>query len=622
MIENINLNYVDYDYFNSLEFIDKYKEMIEGSGFLQKGIYRGNSLKGLFSENLWVYQAYITKYYIYIDFSNLQNFKVYGLTTEYIDLIKCWIADTLMTRAYKDSEEDINLSARVKTHYEHLVEFIEVSKNFSLDFIEDTNGSLFEEYFFNFNSESMAKAYSKDILSFINFIENKFIEDKQEIAIEYINKLTYVFESVNIKKQSRELPNSRDILLFDNYVDLFFNSDKTPFEVKMYFYPINLWWKLTNVIPLRPSEFCLKLKRNSLLEREDGYYLKIDRVKKNQNIGANVLPVLNELKITKEIYDMIKDYIEKTDLGGISKTLISYPALIHYRRKLKEHPVMNYSKLNTLEIVKQTQEYFTITTFSLLLYSFYNVVIKGIFKDEIIKERVRPNDTRHFAFTSLILQGVAPEKIAILGGHRNLATLDNYTCSNNTYIDSEVITIIQKNLSEGEINRSKIKKIVLEKNESCPKPYSECFKTEIEGVQIGYCTADLNDNIPCKDDDCCYCDKWWCSPSEENYITLFDIIINKIKREENKLNRDIKFIKSLFRKINIVDINGNFFIDKDIEKQFRQSSLSINRDTKRLIELKSQLISGQNKKEIIGLLEGVNKQINEVDINYLEGEYN
>ena len=51
-------------------------------------------------------------------------------------------------------------------------------------------------------------------------------------------------------------------------------------------------------------------------------------------------------------------------------------------------------------------------------------------------------DTRHFAFTSLLLQGIAPPYIAIMGGHRCLSTLDNYTCSTSYYADSEIVKYV------------------------------------------------------------------------------------------------------------------------------------------------------------------------------------
>lgn len=613
MIEKIYLDDTQEVYFDSKEVISKYKMLIESSAFLQKGIYKGIYLDGLFSENLWVYSSYITKYSVYINFEKLEKFKTYGLTNEYKDLIKCWVADILIKRAYEDNESNINLSTRAKTNYEHLFDFIEVSKNFSLDFIDDTKGSEFQSYFLNLETEAMIKEYSKDILSFISFIEPKFIQDKQVVAIDYIDKLTDIFENINIQKQSRQLPKSKDILLFNNYIDLFFNSNTISSELKMYFYPINLWWKITNVIPLRASEFCLKIKRDCLVKIDDGYYLKINRVKSQKNIVNNTLPLLIELKITKEIYEMIKEYIDKTNDYGLTKTLISYPAMVYYRDKIKKNTII--SSFKHTQHIKQITEYFTNTTFTLLLHSFYDVVIKGIFKDERIKERICPNDTRHFAFTSLILQGIAPEKIAILGGHRNLSTLDNYTCSANTYIDSEVMTIIQKNLSSDSINRSEIKKIIFMKDKNYPKHYNECFETEIDGIKFGYCTANFNDTIPCISDECYYCDKWWCLPTEENYITLFNIITKKLKIEENKLDRDIKFIKKLFKQAKVIDVNGDFFIDKDIEKQFKQTFLSINRNTNKLISLKSQLIEAIDNDNTINLLEAINDCVNKNGIS-------
>ncbi|WP_160689271.1 site-specific integrase [Clostridium sp. C2-6-12] len=605
---DIDLNNIGEELFNSKEIIDKYRELLNKSNYLETGVFKGINLIGKFEENLWVCSRYLNKGYMYFDFNELQSFKFYGMTTEDINLIKCWVGENIINGVYEYHEtNDINISSKIITEYNYLVDFIKVSKNFSYEFIDETTGSMIEDYYRRSVSDDTKIMQVKSILNYITFIEDKFIEDKNSVATTYIEKLNNILSDLNHSNKSRTLPCSKDILMFNNYVKNFFDSVEIPYELKMYYYPIKIWWKLTNIIPFRPSEFCLKISRNSLIKKEDGHYLKIGRLKKKANLGENLLPVLNELKITEDIHEMISYYIEQTNEYGKSNTLFSYPALIHFRKCLMKNDDDLFTEQYYTNNSKNLPEYFTNAIFSTLLNSFYDKVVKTLYNDKEIKEQILPNDTRHFAFTSLILQGLSPVKVAILGGHRTLETLDSYTCSCNTYIDSEVITIIHKSLSEGTLNRSSLKKIAFDKPEICPKHNDTSFKTDIGSISLGYCVADFtNDQFPCKCEECYDCPHWWCPPTEESYNILIDVASNKLNADEHKLDRDIKFMKSLFKKSALVNIDGKICLDRNTEIQLKRASLSVNSEANKLIEMKSNIIDVDDTKEALKLLDDIN----------------
>lgn len=89
-------------------------------------------------------------------------------------------------------------------------------------------------------------------------------------------------EDINLEyeKKSRKIPYSKDVIAFKYYLDRFFN-EKHPVVLKNFYMSILLWWKITSVIPMRPSEFAFKLKRDCIFTTDENYYLKIDRVKIN-----------------------------------------------------------------------------------------------------------------------------------------------------------------------------------------------------------------------------------------------------------------------------------------------------------------------------------------------------
>src|SRR5690606_7849548 len=60
------------------------------------------------------------------------------------------------------------------------------------------------------------------------------------------------------EKKNRELPYFPDVIAFDEIIEEFFSSYNS--EEYFRFYPILIWWKLTNVLPMRVIEV-LKLKK-------------------------------------------------------------------------------------------------------------------------------------------------------------------------------------------------------------------------------------------------------------------------------------------------------------------------------------------------------------------------
>ncbi|RHW06629.1 integrase, partial [Bacillus cereus] len=142
-------------------------------------------------------------------------------------------------------------------------ESIHISKAFDLNYLND-----FEEYISkqNYQKRYALAKYTINFFSFFHITNSvKFID----MCLPFIN---------NIQK-SRDLPDYRHILYFDEKIEQFLNEG-TEFELQKYF-PIVLWWKITTVIPMRPKEF-LKLKKNCVNPAKNNkkkYEIKLPRIK-------------------------------------------------------------------------------------------------------------------------------------------------------------------------------------------------------------------------------------------------------------------------------------------------------------------------------------------------------
>jgi len=116
-----------------------------------------------------------------------------------------------------------------------------------------------------------------------------------------------------------------------------------------------------------------------------------------------------------------------------------------------------------------------------------------------------------------------------------------------------------------------------------------CFLTE-DGV--GYCTCDISqDESICEDEEYCfYCSKWWCEPTEDNYIKIKKIIKESlIPDREKKVREEDMFLRTILKTTGIESINGVLTINKDSEEKYNTARINLKRDVDRLIEIKASL---------------------------------
>lgn len=585
IIDNINVELLPEETFDLQNLINDAKGYIDEVNLLKESTN--------YSDNYWSMYSYLRAGNLYLDFNPLEKFKFIGVTPEQIDLIKCWIIDNIINNSLNLDNNETNKSG-AQARLMHLIKFIEETSNFDEEYLESDDGYRFNYYYDSMSlCDSTKKDYIASVVSYIEFIEDKVKNEELKVYLKYLVKLNEKQSHLKNEYNSRVLPNAKNISLFANYLNIFFNDSNIPECVKQYFKPILLWWKLTTVIPMRPSEFCVKLKRNALIkENNNTFFLKIGRIKKHADAKYNLLPVMDRVKITKELYDLFYNYIEDTNEYGESETLISYSACKYFRAMIQKETNL-YTCAHTGLKQKKDATKFTTSIFSRMLADFYKTIIVKTYNDKAITEKILPGDTRHIAFTSLMLQGYSPVEIAILGGHRSLATLDNYTHSVNTYINSEVLTLVRKNIKVDSKEYNTLIARVYSMPDKCPVPLENTFETEIDDITVGRCTAKEKFKITegvCEDDYCYKCNNWWCEPSEYSFLKLEKIVKSKLKDKTSKLHRDLDFIKSLMVDVGFELDGDKLIIDNTVAQQIRRISLELHSNTKSIIHLAYEMI--------------------------------
>ncbi|QSN68898.1 site-specific integrase [Mammaliicoccus sciuri] len=463
-----------------------------------KGVFLSKS----FYDDIWLFShEYSPGRTIKLDFGKIDN----DLNREEKLLIKCWIGSLL--EKYRPS---------TCIHYfHHFCIAVNITKFFSLDRINHFVEWLHEDHITN-NEKTYVLS---TVFSFFDFSE---IDNSSK----YLAKLYDVRNKIKFVKNPIQLPSSKYILLFSYYLEKYFadikkdklSDDEEIIKKTILFYPILIWWNLTTIIPIRSTEFCL-IKRDSISKEGNRFFLTITRIKKPLNDAVNYY---NKIEINESMYHLLNNYIELTEEYGESETLISYRSLIYAdnpgRRELQKRDLNSFNKNNLEKLLKR----------------FYKEVINEYYHINVpANQKLSPNDTRHIAFVSLMMQGISPVEIARLGGHRTIAAQYHYSFHKEYWIDNEVFKLIKnyKNISNFDNNIRYIPENVKLKAFESP---TSSFRGELE---IGYCSDSL---IRCEAKECMLCSHW--RIDLDDLKVKHDQIIEKVNKNHDNLMELMNFI--------------------------------------------------------------------------------
>jgi len=534
-----------------------------------------------FDSNRWVFYDELAQHNKYIEFSlfdDLITDKI--ISYEELQLIKCLLIEYL--------DNGIGYKS-IMRYYNSIYSLIEISENFRIRDDQELSMIL--------KRDAKYLIYSISITDYINFLDSiGWAEDGHLVALNYFYE-NYIGNKTD--NSVKALPKTVDIFKFGYYMDKFYNEENDEILINLFF-PLRLWWKITNVIPMRPSEFTTKIKRNCIKDEGGNYLLYINRVKVTSSENSKVknsrasIPLLNRVGISKDIYDLIQEYLNITSSDELTETLLSYKTYKKYSNAF--HQKFNSTSFDYVPLIEKSvkvyQEYFNLDTLNKLLELFYSKIIKGKYGEDNISGHLNLGDTRHLAFTTLMLQGISPIEIAMLGGHTTLAAQNHYTYHASYYVDSEILKFIANKNIHNEISSKSLKDIILGKPRNPYKDLSECNMTD-DGV--GYCTADFNKDV-CGSNTCVLCSLWWCYPSNFNYVKMKDYIETKsLIPLREKLIKEEKFLTYLLKTAKVVNIDGLLELDKDCDENIQKQVTQIKSVADEIIFLQKKLIEyGEN----------------------------
>ncbi|PDY45522.1 integrase [Bacillus pseudomycoides] len=400
-------------------------------------------------------------------------------------------------------------------------ESIHMSKAFNVNHLIDLEEYISKQ---NYRKRYELAKYTIDFFSFIDITNSdKFID----ICSPFIN---------NIKK-SRDLPNYLHILYFDEKIEQFL-TEGTEFELQKYF-PVVLWWKITTVIPMRPTEF-LKLKKNCVNQSKNNtnkYEITLPRNKEKGNLLKDI-DITDTLQINKNIYDLVqifKSFLPKEDN---SQYLFTYK----YYEMYKEH----FGSERT-----RHTEFLPLRQFDSLIDQFYREILKKKYNYDQI-EQISPGDTRHLAFCNMMLQGFNMLTIAIIGGHKRLETQKGYWSHLTYFTESWVYNLTEKhrrlmhvNTSLPDSSFSQYTRDTINKY----KLYKDAYDTKnFLPVDFGHCT-DIEYPFNCTGD-CRHCSHYLFSPETDKTDEGLTWLNDYSKLLKRKINEQVSMLTFLSKNMN------------------------------------------------------------------------
>lgn len=529
------------------EGFDLEQSMLESKEIYKRLVSENRWVKGEFEDDEWAithehYQEN-THSFEFSEF-NLARFNTH-LPIEFKEMVKCWIVQLIDKYAVQHAKTYLTIILRV---FETTKGFRRNEKDTLLKYIKEKEPS------------------NKAII--INTVCNFFDYTDLEIAEDYVPSLMELKEKLPASTMNtRQLPPSRYVLSFAYYLEKHFQkilNEPQSEEVKelLLVYPLVIWWKLTNLIPMRATEFSL-LKRDCIFIKNKKHYIKLRRIKQKKN--RNRVQVPDNLLIDEEMYNLIENYVALTNQYGRTDTLISYRSIMFVKdSELINKDTNNFGRKRLYRLIKwfyKTME----TTYGCNISDEYQLA---------------PNDTRHLAFVSLMMQGYSPIEIARLGGHTTIRAQYHYSVHKEYWVDCEVFKLMQKvkssNTSKGQVG------VIPEEVQL--KAYSEAgtFKRK---MKVGHCK---DEQQRCETKLCYFCSHWGITPEE--FIEKKEQIKSDIVAMKDNISELTSLIHNLNRQLLGDELNRR---NPDLLTKIKTKTNAVQSDLYKLAILSSKIGGGE-----------------------------
>lgn len=533
----MNTNDVLFDYFKQERKDFNLNEIINDAKDKFNNYYDVKSIKQTknFESDLWTFSERFYSGTFHFDFKlflPLLSFNKNIEKTEFILALKVWTINNLSITSPATSYKNFSNILSI-VHFTH-------GLNSNFKELEDLiyNSQIYSKLY------SKSQIYTKKVVQSItskryinSFLSFASFYPEHNVNTATINNLHQAANSLKIINISRSLPHPKDILNFKDCIEDFYSKE---IDIKnndtsrlIKFFPLILWWEITSIIPMRPSEFCSI--NYDCVKDEKLVFPRFKQSRKAENSRKNI--EYDMLPIPIRIIEKIQNYKSLVKEFGNSEQLISFPAHL------------NYGIDNMKSGVEYSNKKFSAKYLNDLINKFYKEVVVDNYKLKY-EAIIKPGDLRHIAIISMMVQGYDRVQIERLAGHYELNTHYSYTDHMQYWVDTEIQTLCTQ------FSMQKIGDFISPyATEYFNKLNQQAFVNEMVNSTENGAKIDLEVGH-CKDEDmlcptfnwdytgCYHCKNWGISSNE--ITEKKDLIISELSNIYNDLKRKVVYLGGLY----------------------------------------------------------------------------
>lgn len=279
------------------------------------------------------------------------------------------------------------------------------------------------------------------------------------------------------QKQQRTLASCKTYILFDHYLTQWWEHATS--EDRIRFFPVYFWWKVTAILPLRPTE-CVLTPRDCIRKDRNRYYLTVRRTQLKGTKQAETYYLDQDYRkaeypVPEELGTIIEQYILKTQAvyeSSIDTLFCKATQFSSLGIKINQNGYYSYSNL------RQCLNHF----YDDVLVGQFGLTISDTYDPQSSQHtigHVNLGDTRHIAMVSLMVSGGSPSACCALADHEGIDISSNYYTNIESFLDV--------------VSRERYRIYKAENEQSSDNPTTEKLLSIDKSLPIngGYCQSNL-----------------------------------------------------------------------------------------------------------------------------------
>lgn len=387
---------------------------------------------------------------------------------------------------------------------------------------------------------TMHQRIAKDYIAFVRVISpnsSSYLDNCQKCLRVLLKQQTTLFKG---NDHACTLAEFESFFVYDEIMRNWWQSDGD-YKLKLYFYPLYLFWSITTILPLRVNEFCYMpydcithvgtcyriTVRRSRLKGHDLYEPKLHAytLEKDYELCSYEIPewLYNEIENYRHIS---KDHHRNHNL------LFSLEYMYENKPGRRTKPcdrdtVFNDEFLGNLQrdfylmIIEGEYDYHLVSESTLAERSEADSESYQIQKDEILF--IRSKETRHLAMINLILRGCNPIIIKDFAGHANEAMSAHYYSNFGNIIRTTTVRLFEQSSRTSHLTKEQTipqRMLINPQDDHTIVDAGRCYSKNFINGNIQDCSSCGGDCRNCR---------WLIPKIKDDYTSLFDDVNESIR---------------------------------------------------------------------------------------------